>query len=216
MKLPKQTQIKETISLFSGKYNYKIVLICPVASWFRGKNYGLVEDNLEEIGPKGFYGRSNKFKTADDIKYCGNLVNLLKTFDESTYDIRVESPRINFYTNDTLQVEKLAGLDEERVKFISVPGKSLQKLEPGKVVVKTLDYDYKVYLGSIKRRNHSNFVSWAEKNPKIRLTKRCCRDLSHDVSWGGAYFYVKDERTLTMVKMFLGSDISRVDRVIKA
>ena len=40
--------------------------------------------------------------------------------------------------------------------------------------------------------------------------------LQLDSSWGGAHFYARDDKALTMARMFLGEGIGRIDRVIKA
>lgn len=216
MKLPKSVLIKETTSLFANKYNYKIVLICPAAGWFRQKNYDFAFTKLSEVTPADFSNKWGRIKNSTELKQSFTLLDSLRSLDSDLYDIRIESPRISLYTNETGYIEQLAALDESHVKFICIPGKTIQKLDPGKVVVKTLDYDYKVYLGTVRKRNHTSFIEWAENNGKIRLTKKCKTDLTKDNSWGGSYFYVKDAKTLTMVKMFLGSDISRVEQVIKA
>lgn len=215
MKLPKSALIKETTTLFAGKYNYKIVLICSASGWFRGKKYDFTQAKLDEVEPSHYGDRWFKIKSDDELKYAYKLLNALKSFNDNEYDIRVESPRISVYTNNTSYIEKLASIDESNVKFICLPGKNVKKLDPGKVVVKTLDYEYKVYLATMKKKDHSSFLNWSKDNNKVRLTKRCIKDLGQVVSWGGSYFYVKDSKTLTMVKMFLGTDISKVEQVIK-
>jgi hypothetical protein len=216
MKLPKSVQIKETTSLFANKYNYKIVLVCPGAGWFRGKNYDFTQTKLDEIEPSQFSGRYSKIRSQDDLNYSYKVLFNLRNFNDTEYDTRVENPLISVYTNNANYVEKLASIDADRVKFVCLPNKNLQRLDPGKVVVKTLDFDYKVYLATMKNKDNSSFLNWIKDNDKVRVTKRCIKDLGQRVSWGGSYFYVKDAKTLTMVKMFLGSDISRVEEVIKA
>jgi hypothetical protein len=64
------------------------------------------------------------------------------------------------------------------------------------------------------RNSYASFISWTENNSKVKMTNNAIRDLGRDRSWGGCYFYVKDEKCLTMVKMFLGSEIGRIDRII--
>ena len=59
------------------------------------------------------------------------------------------------------------------------------------------------------------YFEWCENNPKIRLPKRARRDLSKDSNPGGGFFYVKDDKSLTLVKMFLGRTITKVETVIK-
>lgn len=216
MKLPKSVQIKETTTLFSNKYNYKVVLVCPGAAWFRSKNYDFTQSKLDEIEPSHFSGRYSKIRSQADLNYSYKVLFNLRSFNDNEYDTRIENPLISVYTNNTSYIEKLAAIDEARVKFVCLPSKNIQKLDPGKVVVKTLDYDYKVFLATMRNIDNSSFLKWTENNKHIRITKRCIRDLKQRASWGGSYFYVKDAKTLTMVKMFLGSHISRIEEVIKA
>ena len=95
MKLPKSVLIKDTVSLFANKYKYKIVLVCPVAGWFRGNKLDFVLEKLTE----GVFPPWVKIKGKEDLDYCFNLQQLMSTL--SDYEIRVESPRINFYTNNS-------------------------------------------------------------------------------------------------------------------
>lgn len=215
MKLPKSIPIKETTTLFAGKYNYKIVLVCPAAGWFRGKNYDFTETKLKEVEPMHYTDKWSKIRSNEDLQYCFKVLNSLKSFNDLEYETRIENPRISFYTNNATHVETLANIDPDRIKFVCLPNKNIQALTPGTVVVKTLDFDYKVYLATMKNKDNSGFLNWIKNNDKVRVTKKCIKDLGQNYSWGGGYFYVKDAKTLTMVKMFLGSDISRVEQVIK-
>lgn len=214
MKLPKNLLIKDTVSLFMGKYQYKVVLMCAVASWFRNKNLKQVEQKLNNNHENDFWFGS-KIKAAENVSFTHKLTEELKKFNASEYDIRVESPLINVYTNNKLYVELLTAIDSSFIKFVSLPNKDILPLKKGDVIVKNLDFDYKVFMGST-RRNYKDFLNWSVDNDKIRITKRCTKDLNKDRSYGGSYFYVKGAKTLTMVKMFLGSDVSRVENVIKA
>lgn len=212
MKLPKSVQIKDTVSLFSNKYKYKIVLVCPGAGFFRGNKLDYALEKLTEIKN----GNSNppwfKTKSKDDLEYCFTLQRVLTSL--SDYEIRIEHPLLNFYTNTPGNLEKLADIDENRVKYVCLPDKNIGELEQNTVVVKKLDYKHKVHLGST-RQEYNDFVKWCENNSKIRLTKSAKRDLSKARSWGGSYFYVKDDKSLTMVRMFLGSSIVKIETVIK-
>jgi hypothetical protein len=69
-------------------------------------------------------------------------------------------------------------------------------------------------MGSTKQE-YSTFVEWAEKHPKIKLTKSCIRDLNKNRSWGGTHFYVTGDNNLLMAKMHLGGTISKVQRIIR-
>jgi hypothetical protein len=209
MKLPKSVLIKETVSLFANKYKYKIVLVCPIAGWFRGNKLDYVLEKLNE----GHFPSWVKIKTKEDLEYCFKLRDLMSTLGD--YELRIESPRINLYTNDSTTIEKLASLDDQRVKFICLPNRTSPVLEKDNVIVKTLDYKYKIHIGAT-RQDYQSFLNWSDGNDKLRLTKRIKKDLGKGFSWGGGYFYVKDDKTLTMVRMFLGNVISRIETVIKA
>jgi hypothetical protein len=65
------------------------------------------------------------------------------------------------------------------------------------------------------RQNFSEFVAWCEDKDKIRMPKRAKRDLCKSACWGGSHFYVKDDKMLTMVKMFVGGYIHSVESVVK-
>ncbi len=211
MKLLSSIQTKQTIRLFNSRYKYKIVLLSRAASWFRGNDLNNVKKNLASA--KSYVG-SQKL-TASDLLYAQKLLISFSTMND--FIIRVESPYINFYTNNNSDVEKLAKIDSEHVKYVCLPAPGSESLlDDKKVLVKNLDYAYKINM-SRTRSNHSNFVTWcADKTDRIRLTKTAKRNLSRDGAWGGYYFYVRDDKTLTMVKMFLGEGIGNIESVVKA
>lgn len=214
MKIPKSILIKDTLSLFSNKYKYKIVLVCPLASWFRGNDLENVKSKLAEVGRKGTVPSWAKVKIPDDITFTEQIVKLLAGFNND-YDLRIEQPFINFYTNNSAHIEQLANIDSLRVKYVSMPNKNNPELVAKSVIVKKLDFDYKIFMGRT-RKNYADFVQWADGNKKVKLTPTVKKHLLKDRSWGGSYFYVKGEQTLTLVKLFLGSDIAKIDNVIKA
>lgn len=214
MKLAQSIQTKQTTKLFNNKYKYKIVLVIRSASWFRGCNFDCVEHNLSvQRGPLDADPWSVRLDPYEQ-QYTLQLCNSLKKFKD--YEIRVENPLISFYTNTELDVEKLAKLDANKVKYVSIPAAGTDAiLDEGKVIVKNIDFDYKVTMGRT-RQNFTNFVEWCEGKDKIRMPKRAKADLSKDRCWGGSHFYVKDEKTLTLVKMFVGGFIHSVESVVKS
>ena len=213
MKLPLSIQTKQTIRLFNGKYKYKIVLLSKAASWFRGNDYLTTVKNGLASADTNSTSWVRKLTLADK-NYVLKLFTAMTPMLE--YSIRVESPYINFYTNNENDVEKLAKINSENVKYISLPTPGSENLlDDKKVLVKNLNYSYKINMGRT-RSNHSNFVLWCEdKIDRVRLPKTAKRNLSKDSAWGGYYFYVRDDKTLTMVKMFLGEGINSVESVVK-
>ena len=212
MKLSPSIQTKQTIRLFNGKYKYKIVLLSKAASWFRGGDIENVKKSLANLNNSSAIW-TKKLSTTD-IDYVIQLISTMSPM--SDYLVRVESPYINFYTNTNKDIEKLAKISGSNVKYVCLPAPGSESLlDDKKILVKNLDYSYRVTMGRT-RQNHSNFVNWCEdKKDRVRLTKSASKQLSKDSSWGGYYFYVKDEKTLTMVKMFLGEGINLVESVVK-
>jgi hypothetical protein len=212
MKLAQSIQTKQTTKRFNNKYKYKIVLVSKAASWFRGCDFDNVAKGLQEQSNPDASSWLVKLTPLEQT-YTLSLVVTLKKFND--YELRIESPFISFYTNNELDIERLAKLDPGRVKYVCLPAVGTESvLDQGSVIVKNLDFDYKVTMGRT-RQDFSEFVKWCEGKDKIRMPKRAKADLSKSKCWGGSHFYVKDEKTLTIVKMFVGGFIHSVESVIK-
>ena len=129
------------------------------------------------------------------------------------FDIRIESPAVNIYTNNIKDVNYLIKKYQDNIKYVSKPSEE-NTLTEDTVVMNKMDYDFRITMGST-REEYTTFIDWAEKNAKVKLTKSCKRDLTRSRSWGGTHFYVTGENNLLLVKMHLGSTISKVQRIIK-
>jgi hypothetical protein len=193
------------------KYGHKIVLVCPAAHWFRGGDLNFALTKLTEFNLQDKNPGWSKIKTQADLDYCFALYKTL--FGMQDFDLRIESPFLSFYTNTPKDIDKLSKIDEGRVKYISVP--PAVPLDKGTVIMVREGYDYKVTLGRT-RQSHENFIEWAEKTPAVKLTGSAKKELRRMTSWGGSHFYVKDDKALTMTRMFLGGGIGRIDRIVKA
>lgn len=212
MKLDKKIQTKYTTRIFCKKYRYKIVLKTKGCGWFRNNNLDTVVTNLslqDSDKKPTWVPLLNK----QERLFVSKLHKILKSAND--YEIRVENPLISLYTNTESLIETLAGLDTDSVKYVSYPKPGSETLlENACVITKRLDFDYKITMGRT-RQEFKSFVDWCKGKEKIRLTKRAINDLSKDHSWGGYYFYVKDDKTLTVVKIFLGSHIQLIEKVTK-
>lgn len=208
MKFLKNHNVKYSNRLFRGKYKYKVVFTTGVAGWFRGGTADQVLDHFENND----YYYARKASPSDKI-HAKKLAELLKTIDN--WGARVETPFVSLYLDTEKDLEKIVQACKNKLKYVEIPDPNSQDLlTEGTVLVKKLDYGFKISLGA-SNQNHSNFVNWCENNPKIRMPKRAKRDLNKDSNAGGSFFYVKDEKVLTMVKMFLGRTITRVETVVQ-
>lgn len=209
MNLPRSIRIIETTKLFNKKYKYKIVVKTPVAHWFRHNNLENVKKKLNSL-PSRY---EERLREVSEQKYVSNLLNSLEVIND--YDLRVEHPYISIYSNSKDDIIKLAKINAQNVKYVSLPGKNPELLEPNQIILKRLDYKFRVTL-KYTQQEFNSFLSWAENNDKVRLTKRAKRDLSSNMSFGGGYFYVKDEKTLSMVRLFMGSYIRSIENIVKS
>lgn len=206
-------KVKETRSLFLGKYQYKVVLVCPAATLFRGGDFEGASKELAlwKPGDRTSWQWQSRIKTPEDLEYSKALCLDLKKLQD--FDVRIESPTVNIYTNNLKDVNTLTKKYKDNIKYISRPSDDTVLTE-GTVVMTKMDYDFRVTMGAT-RQEYTAFIDWAESNAKVKLTKSCKRDLTRSRSWGGTHFYVTGENNLLLVKMHLGSTLSKVERIIK-
>lgn len=209
-------QYKTTTKLFKGIYQYKIVLVCSGAHFFRSGDMASTLENLQQIdlvrNTSGIPNwRHSLIKTQDDLDYALKLQNALSK--QPDIDVRVESPWITVYTNNKKNIDILTKLDKDRVKYVSAPAEKTT-LEQNTIIMPKMNYDYRITLGKTIQE-HSSFVEWAESNPKLKVTKSAKTDLLKPRSWGGKHFYLTGENNLLLAKMHLGSSIAKIERIIK-
>jgi hypothetical protein len=207
-------QIKETKRLFMDKYSHKAVLVVPASPWFRTSEFSNITDRFKNFqfgAVKNSYA-SHRIQTQEDFDYCFKLYRVISKMQD--YEIRVESPCISFYTNNVTDINKLVKVAGERMKYISKPNPN-NLLDKKTVIMTRKGFDFKVTLGTT-RQNYNDFIEWADNTGLVRLTKSTRRSLTKDTSWGGTYFYVKNDKALTMTKVFLSGCISRVDQIVAA
>jgi len=168
MKLALSIQTKQTTKLFNGKYKYKIVLVTKTASWFRGADLEHVK-TMTAVQDMSTHAHWARTITTTEIEYAVKLTSAMQKMTD--FIIRIESPYINFYTNNKADIEKLAKVNVDSVKYVSVPTPGSEaNLEDKKIIVKNLDYDYRVTMGRT-RQNYNNFLQWCSGKDKVKLSK---------------------------------------------
>jgi hypothetical protein len=211
-------QFKTINKLFKGMYQYKIVLVCAGANWFRSGDWDGALNNLKKVDIKSSESKVNNMgwrsgiKTQEDLDYAFKLQAKLKKLKE--IEVRVETPWITVYTNLKANVDALIRIDNEKVKYVCIPPDNTVLAE-NTIIMPKMPYDFRITVGKTIQ-NHDAFIGWAEQNSKLKLTKACKRELSKDHSWGGTHFYVTGDNNLLMTKMHLGGSINKVERIIKA
>lgn len=191
--------------LFNNKYKYKIVLVLHRPGVFRGGDLDAILKKLDK--PKESY--PNNLMVEDNYKR-----KVCNTLSMMEFGLRVEGSLLSIYSNRLSDIDQIANIEPERVKYISKPVDG-NILEPGTIVIKDSKYDFRVSLGRSKQSQDA-FIEWCDANTnKVKLTPGCRRALCQQESWGGTYFYVAGEKTLLMAKMHLGTSIARIDKIIK-
>jgi hypothetical protein len=169
--------------------------------------------SIEPTTPSlSFNWRSKFIKSQEELDYAFSLQSVLANLID--VDIRVESPWITIYTNNKTHIATLAGLDNNKVKYISVPPNN-STLATGTIIMPKMNYDFRITLGKTTQANIA-FIDWATANKKVKLTKSCEKALTKSHSWGGTHFYITGNNTLLMAKMHLGGCIAKIESIVKA
>jgi len=211
-------EYKTTRKLFRGTYQYKIVLVCAGASWFRNRDMDRIFEELKLVDlnqnqkKTSSWRVSGLIKTQDELDYTFNLASKLMAFTQ--YELRVESPWITIYSNNKKHIDKLIALDSTKVKYVSQPNPNVS-LAQDTIVMPKMAYEFRVTMGKTVQPNPA-FVEWADTNKKCKLTKSCIRDLGKPRSWGGTHFYITGDNNLLMAKMHLGGAIAKIERIVKS
>jgi len=211
-------EYKVTRQLFRNKYQYKIVLVCAGSQWFRSGDLDSIYEQLTRFIPTVAkedtmrHAWITKIKSKEDLDFCFKLHKQLSKMSE--FDVRVESPWLTIYTNSKADIDSLKKIEPNQVKYISQPNKNVV-LEQGVVLMTKTNYDFKVTLGKTIKE-YSSFISWAETNKKLKLTKSCIAALNSSRSWGGTHFYVTGDNNLLLAKMHLGGSINKIERIVKS
>jgi hypothetical protein len=211
-------QYKLTKKLFYGTYQYKIVLVCAGAALFRSNDLDAVLESLKQVEKDFgeddkylFFKNRNVIRTKEDLDYALKLRYELSLLTD--FDLRIESPWVNVYTNSKSAVNTLSKIDKSKVKYISEPPAD-SALVVNTIILPKINFDYRVTIGRTSQ-DCTAFVEWADTNSKLKLTGSCKKSLLKPRSWGGSYFYITGDNNLLMAKMHLGGCISKVERIIK-
>lgn len=184
------TQIKETTRLWYHKYLYKAVV---------ETDHGYAVSHISKLSSSSF----NKEK---------RLISLL---GNRSYMTRGEGRSVSIFTNDVEIINDLKEKWHKDLKEIWRPPAHLKnKLKPGTIFVKTpKEFNIKVNFNS--KKVLEGFKNWIDANPdKIVIGKNAQWRLDRQYPMTGYYFYLKDEKVLSLVNLLISGNIKRVDRLV--
>jgi len=206
---------KKTKKLFFDRYLYKIAVITPLASNFRGNDMDQTRRYLDSYkdtmlrdgSTETLVGHSwNRVQVRLDEVYRDLAFTvLLETQTDST--IRIEGTTLSFYTNEETDIDTIVELYDYHVKEISKPAddkiKDFLLANPKTIIRPEYSHKYKVTVNPLD--DSAGFKGWAKQLPKLKV-------MPHNYRLGG-YFYVADTKTLSLCHLFLGDRIRRVDEL---
>lgn len=209
----------ETRKLFFGKYLYKITLMNVLGTIFRGKNFtyaGEVLDTLQQDYEEGLplkrktYAKEWKIPPAH-FTDCQIIFNTCPKWDDFLF--RIEGPNFSIYSNTREDLDLLVTKLKTVIEFHEPDPIIINYLTSNIQIVDEIpEYQYKVYLGD---KATPGFAKWAVGNQdKIKLGHTLKREIENSGYLRGFYFWVKDEKVLLLVKMIIGGNIQRIDKLV--
>ncbi len=209
----------ETRKLFFGKYLYKITLMNVLGIIFRGKNFttaGEVLDSLQQDYEKGLPLRrktwSKEWKIpTEHFTDCQIIYNICPKWDDFLF--RIEGPNFSIYSNTKEDLVLLSSKLQTVTEFHEPDPSAINFLNSNiQIVDEAPEYRYKVYLSD---KATPGFAKWAVGNQdKIKLGHTLKRQIENNGYLRGFYFWVKDEKVLLLVKMIIGGNIQRIDKLV--
>ena len=214
-------KIKLTSRKFYGKWLYKVSLQLNGCAIFRQKTLDYIKSvclgEYPEERPHSLLAKA--YKEKENIMA---LANFLESYDSKLWSKRIESSRIDFYTNDVDFYTKLS----ENFKHILI-----HRFEPNlesidalnvsasTVVVKKLPhnkYQYRAYLLPHKmagdKEGKKKYIAWL-KTQEDRITCTPAVEkwfMTTDWNWDRRYILVEDESTLLMLKLRNSEVVGRI------
>lgn len=210
---------KQTNKLFFEKYVNKVSLKTSLSGYFRGKRIAvakhqflLIADQLDKSGSSQIQiGNSwnKKFVKFDDLTIAIQICNILLNLKDFT--VRVEGQTVGFYLNDDTAFQQLLNIKNILIHEVSTPANNEVRefllSKPKLIIRKEYTHKYKVTISGLWD-GADNFKVWAEKLPKIKTT-------TNRYKYGG-HFYVADDKTLSLCRIFLADKIRKIEEIVTA
>lgn len=212
---------KLTNRKFYGRWLYKVSLQLNGCAIFRQKTLDYIKSFClsENTNERPYSLLSKAYNEKENILA---LANFLENYNSKSWSKRIESSRIDFYTNDVNFYTKLS----EDFKHILIhrfePNlESIDALNVSSstVIVKKLPhnkYQYRAYLLPHKmagdREGKHKYIAWLKtQGEKVTCTKAVEKwFINTDWNWDRRYILVQDESTLLMLKLRNSEVVGRI------
>jgi hypothetical protein len=206
---------KTTKKLFFGKFVNKVAVQTSLAGYFRGNKLDKIKldinivsrritDKLQSVQIGGSW--SKKYAKIEDVQIALEIVGILESLTD--YTLRVEGWTLSIYSNDDV-IKKVTNIKNIHIEETSQAAddkiKEFLLTTPKAIIRKEYTHKYKVTVNALWDSADS-FTTWADKLPKIKTT-------GNSYKFGG-YFYVADEKTLSLCHIFLSDKVRKVEKLV--
>jgi hypothetical protein len=158
--------------------------------------------------------RTKKRVSVLEFEQAKNILKLLETHQD--WRVRVEcSHYLQIYGSDESLVDGFVKNCKPKEIFKPEPGtENFLLLNIDTAVVKNpSEYEYRVYLKGGKM--DTSFANWLKANrDKSKVGDLTLRNIENGWYLSGNYFYVRDDKVLTIVRMLIGHNVRRVEKLI--
>jgi|TARA_B110000444_G_scaffold215969_1_gene214138 hypothetical protein len=208
----------DSTKLFFDKYKYKVDLNNALGFVFRNKNFALARKSIDEAilqsdtgNVKWGIGLRQIVVNSEDL---ADLQLLLSEFtrQKEKFTLRCESYHLGIYTNN---FEWCKELDKKlnAVTTVHMPINDVD-LPKGVIINDTINFAYKITLNGTSDPNLADFC--IKNKDKIKIGNRVLSDIKRGYNLKGMYMYVKDQGTITLIRLFLKKDLMRIDKIVSS
>ena len=189
------------------------------ASIFRNKRLDQARDIIDSLNLQYMKGEPIGYKPSrwsqkktdisqNDLHDLKILINAFQ--DDVEYMLRCEGFRLGIYSNNAKWLKRI-GKKLHDVPWLWEP-KNINAKANIIYVDEPFPYEYKVFLNGTA---HPNFYDWCLKNKdKVRVGDMLLRSFKSSSELRGRYMYAKNEKVLTLIRMFLHDNIIRLDKIV--
>lgn len=218
----------ESVKIYHGKYLYKIYLTNQLSSLFSSHRQSwYTKGVLSDMQTKHDRGENlTMYRWRRDVRiHPAEFENakLLQQLFSKYPDCRkrVEhGDRITIYTSNENMVNEIISNLYDCVKEIHRPKEGIEAFFAqnfGTAIVKSpTEYEFRVHLNGHPGIDPS-FANWlTSNNDKCKVGEITLRNIQKGDSYriNNCYFYIKNEKVLTMIRMIIGANIRKVERLI--
>lgn len=227
-------KLYETKKLHYGEYLYKLVINNRFSNYFRtefqkdgrldyarqrinemNKNYNPEKRVLEIRGWATYSINPYEEVPAEELWDAIDIYRYLRI--NKNYKVRCEMYSLTLYSNDRNMLIKLGNkLRAKYIEFWEPDPSNIETLLTNNniiIVNSPPEFEYKITFG--KKMGKPAIARWILANPTLGKMGSTTIDYCLDSAWvKGLYFFVKDQRSLMIVQMIIGDNISRIDKLV--